>query len=695
MTDPPEPSQPGTHADSAVLHQVVHGYDEGHRMLASSRTLPDHDMRLIDRLSDASGERPNPVNDGYLTGYPLSSGFYALACTWYAPEAPRPNVVWTHTLLIPPSVLAWPTVAGLAYYLCRPTSKSDLSGYTVPIRVASTSHALSAASTDYGPDLASLVSRLYRPLPGDVWFTADPVERRNALCLAVWDQQWPRLRAAFAFCSGALEGRRLADRPFDLLCAPNSHRVPPQPHDAPAIRTDVVGALTSDLIQPGRLRDFLWLVGPDSSRRRVMALLVETYLDADPASNDPGVALGHLARRAPRPTSMRRLKRALLQPETGLLHAAPATSVLAAVLGPGVAHHVLAEDANLGGWAARVWREEPSALLASLPKRQVGATEVTVARPTVADLAEEALSELVLRQARAEHLDVIAAAHPDLAISLLRDHDHDRSWWTAWADLPDSAFAMLLRRGMLSEPTPAAVRHAVAALLGSAEGVTRWRATRDELGAPAVAELLRQIDPSARIPAWVEAVSERPDLLQEALRTLRGPKVLAVAADAVRDADLARTIGSDTWAPLASQRGLWSGSPHRAAVLFAAALAAHGEAGDGALAATYQFLYDMFAGGGNDDAWDLLAPIVPAKHDDWDRCRRLAQAVARAVHGKPGPDRPRVVELLHEGQARTTVVEELAPKHNDHGSGESATSGTKPTSSGNPIESFIRMIRPW
>ncbi|HZL03894.1 MAG TPA: hypothetical protein VFE45_00490, partial [Coriobacteriia bacterium] len=38
-------------------------------------------MKLLDRLSDAAGQRPVPDNDGYLTGYPLPNGTYALART--------------------------------------------------------------------------------------------------------------------------------------------------------------------------------------------------------------------------------------------------------------------------------------------------------------------------------------------------------------------------------------------------------------------------------------------------------------------------------------------------------------------------------------------------------------------------------------------------------------------------------------
>ncbi len=74
----PGPLRPG--AVEPVIHQALHGYDHGHRLLAASRVIPEEDLRLIDRLSDASGPRAVAGNDGYLTGYPLPSGeAYALA----------------------------------------------------------------------------------------------------------------------------------------------------------------------------------------------------------------------------------------------------------------------------------------------------------------------------------------------------------------------------------------------------------------------------------------------------------------------------------------------------------------------------------------------------------------------------------------------------------------------------------------
>src|SRR4051812_36584795 len=83
------------------VHQALHGYADGHRLIASSATLKTRDAKSMLALSDASGSGARIPESGYLTGYPLSeSGMYAFARTWAAPEMSRPGCVWTHTLII-------------------------------------------------------------------------------------------------------------------------------------------------------------------------------------------------------------------------------------------------------------------------------------------------------------------------------------------------------------------------------------------------------------------------------------------------------------------------------------------------------------------------------------------------------------------------------------------------------------------
>src|SRR5712692_7263106 len=89
------------------VHQALHGYSDGHRLLACSTTLKPKEQKAMLIMSDVSGSGAVIDKAGYLTGYPLpESGMYALARTWPATELPRPGCVWTHTLLIDFSDLA-------------------------------------------------------------------------------------------------------------------------------------------------------------------------------------------------------------------------------------------------------------------------------------------------------------------------------------------------------------------------------------------------------------------------------------------------------------------------------------------------------------------------------------------------------------------------------------------------------------
>src|SRR4051812_447737 len=90
-------------ASTLTLNQTLHGYNEGHRLLAASIELPPRSERLIHELSDLSGDGFYSGFEEYLTAYPLperNQKLYAFARTWYASEMERPGCVWTHTLII-------------------------------------------------------------------------------------------------------------------------------------------------------------------------------------------------------------------------------------------------------------------------------------------------------------------------------------------------------------------------------------------------------------------------------------------------------------------------------------------------------------------------------------------------------------------------------------------------------------------
>lgn len=83
------------------IHQMLHGYVQGHNLITSSKKLEIEDVDLMKRLSDWTGYLPHN-DEGYLTMYPLPSNnnLYVIAKTWYASEMKRPGCVWTHSIII-------------------------------------------------------------------------------------------------------------------------------------------------------------------------------------------------------------------------------------------------------------------------------------------------------------------------------------------------------------------------------------------------------------------------------------------------------------------------------------------------------------------------------------------------------------------------------------------------------------------
>lgn len=81
--------------------QTLHGYANGHQLLAASCNLDMGDKKKMDELSDSSGIEDEKLFVNYYTGYPIANGEkYVIAKTWYAYEIKRPGCVWTHSIIL-------------------------------------------------------------------------------------------------------------------------------------------------------------------------------------------------------------------------------------------------------------------------------------------------------------------------------------------------------------------------------------------------------------------------------------------------------------------------------------------------------------------------------------------------------------------------------------------------------------------
>lgn len=169
-------------------------------------------------MSDVAGPGVASLGLPYLTGYPLAeSGMYALAKTWPAPEMSRPGCVWTHTVLIgfaDLAALAAPsTVAGLFQ---RPTTPS-LDVYSRSVLVEPNEHFVgrpfSPAASSW---FAKLASAVYEHPDAQVWARRSEGDEVDEAVLRLWDQQWPRLKRSFRFCTLTSRDRSQEGMPFDL-----------------------------------------------------------------------------------------------------------------------------------------------------------------------------------------------------------------------------------------------------------------------------------------------------------------------------------------------------------------------------------------------------------------------------------------------------------------------------------------------
>lgn len=207
------------------LHQSLHGYSDGHRQLACSTKLSQDDAKLMLTMSDVSGSGLAAEGAGYLTGYPLKDvSMYALARTWSAPEMPRPGCVWTHTIFIEYADLSTVNAPSqLTKLFSRPESPS-WSSYCVEMSISALDYDEpdSCLSMQDEQWLATTLNALYESPRDRVATKRDPSVSVEALTLRIWDQQWPRLRRSFRFCTLTTKDRSTPGSAFDLQVVPSN-----------------------------------------------------------------------------------------------------------------------------------------------------------------------------------------------------------------------------------------------------------------------------------------------------------------------------------------------------------------------------------------------------------------------------------------------------------------------------------------
>jgi GTPase-associated protein 1, N-terminal domain type 1 len=272
---------------SLRLHQTLHGYRDGHRLLQTSVDLPATAQTVMLELSDLSGPGSFPGFESYLTGYPvIDTGLYAFAKTWLAPEMSRPGCVWTHSLLLDAEGIRMGSFGDLLPLFKRPSgpdwSENDYRDPLLGTVSPASSKAMHAAAPDAVTQncLASVLRCLYAIREEPTWIISASCTGYSAAIIRAWEQQWASLRSTFTFCTGAMAPRTLLDKPFDLQVVPQGADKPwLREFSKPSLSTPAEADLsrewlslaTNDLLETdGRLSRFIGAVGSELPAKRTL-----------------------------------------------------------------------------------------------------------------------------------------------------------------------------------------------------------------------------------------------------------------------------------------------------------------------------------------------------------------------------------------------------------------------------------------
>lgn len=302
--------------NNLIIHQTLHGYKEGHKLLSHSVDLTPQERNGLLLLSDHSGTGKDLSFSNYLTGYPVPGGrFYAFAMTWYATEMPRPGCVWTHTFLIDISIL-WTIedVEPLIFLFKRPEVGEYRSFATsLAFRITEFERKKRPLSQAF----YNLCCHLYSKDKGLALLAESPKQVERAI-LDVWSYQWPRMKRSFTFCTGALSPRSLDGAIFDLQVFPYNRertltKIERDKLDTIELDKSFCGAdwlLTYQSEGPEKVLKFMTQYGSDVQplKSNFLALLMSYKMFSSVTDIDPEMIFDFLNKDFPDPEEARLLK---------------------------------------------------------------------------------------------------------------------------------------------------------------------------------------------------------------------------------------------------------------------------------------------------------------------------------------------------------------------------------------------------
>ena len=257
------------------IDQVVHGYDRGHRELATSRPLEEEARSTLASLSDLLTARPLRDGESYLAIYPLkSASAHIVAATWPAGEGYRPGSVWTHSLLVSYEAMAQLPDLMILQDLLRRPAIDDLSSYHEPILV---DPKMKSSLGNEDPRAQTALYQLYGTLEEQIEVKDAGTTAANAqIAVAIWSQMWPALRREFSALTLASDSRHPLPGKLSLrFLGEASHDGIPMGWRT----TQGLQELSDDLRRrgPTELRSFLARYAVEAENPRRMALPLAWY----------------------------------------------------------------------------------------------------------------------------------------------------------------------------------------------------------------------------------------------------------------------------------------------------------------------------------------------------------------------------------------------------------------------------------
>jgi hypothetical protein len=610
---------------SVVIHQALFGYARGHRLLSSSVTFDPDSLRILRSVTDMAFEGKAR---SYLTVLPLPGvGSQAFVRTWQAADWLRVGSVWSHALIVDFATLgALKNPASIWSLFREPIAKDQVAfdagvidHYGVVIEAKEL-----AASPPSSFDLAfaeRALQGMYEEGGATTLVETHP-DRLEHTLLAIYFQQWPRLRREFSMRTRA----RSVDSGWNFDLEVVERGDPQQSRAVPP----TVSHLARDLTTPDSgLRRFLWRYGPEAPRPRRDALNLDAiYEEATSVDGSTSGVVDSLTNSFPKPQEMRLLKRDLFLPGSIRLPNWPDADAGRLRLAFDAAPCLDLSDLKVGERLADVALGSKSGqdLLGHVAIEMIPVDQL---EKLVAELAAQASISQALTLAEANHEVglLVASRRPELLGS-------EALWRHLDAELLDEVYAAAdekTQRSVLSSLVAGGAIEPLV-LLCSHHGGGWWSLLEISVASrPKVGELAERASLLREVLARVGTAS-----LGESPKTFNVEMTILTVLAADVAAGLWRRISPDELlAAVASPPGRKLAGEHKerlhAVALVAATASGQSTFRTQAWLQSFGFLHSALEREEFDsEAWHVLASTLPAG-PDWDRCLRLRRGAVAEI----------------------------------------------------------------